>query len=862
MYSNDLESLIDIENTMPQNQKPNKKSFIKSSSSLSSSKKSQTTDIPNLQYRRSRNDGGSSSGGDFSDENSDGSSIVSRSSANPKKQFKKAEEFDRVEYAKLLAELFPSKYSTTKAQTMQNMKTNTKYKQVVVSEEEETEESESGEEAENRVLRRSARLQKREQKQKEQEEVKPSKCASKAVKDAKQTKEELFYQSKKQKISHHEDDGCGGGHAQEKKKTASSTASTGVDKNGNYNIVINLQEPLDYLSDQYDDGESEMNDSVFDDESISSDQEGHSLSDDSDDETFNDDDSEGSYDSDDSRSSFDSDHHHPDDDGDDGEDDDEQVTTRGFQKSVTASSSSNAAAGASAKENINFTVNGKSIFDTENDKVKLKNKKHDKKGHEDEDEEFGSEDEATIQTIKAQMEALLEKDKNNKIARKTLDQMIEREERIKSLRKKKSVKQMRSNTRKFGRLLQKKNSANDLKYFKKYLTHEQQSEVLKELGELNKIMLVDKPYRLTLLESKIPQHYKAVALKRIQNLRYMDSCSGEYFKVKNWVDTFMTIPFGFYKTLPITMDVGVEQCHEFMETAKDILDSAVYGLNDAKMQIMQMVGQWISNPSALGSAIAIKGPPGTGKTTLVKEGISKILGRDFAFIALGGATDSSFLEGHSYTYEGSTWGKIVEILIRCKSMNPVIFFDELDKLSDTPKGEEIAGILTHLTDTSQNSQFHDKYFSEIAFDLSKCLFIFSYNDESKVNPILLDRMYRIHTNGYTKKDKTHIAQKYLIPKIQSEVAFKPEQIIIADETIEYIVEHYTNKEDGVRNLKRCLEIIFTKLNLYRLMKPGSKLFDKDSSSIEVTFPFTVTNSVVDKMVKKAETNSPPMFMYT
>jgi ATP-dependent Lon protease len=238
------------------------------------------------------------------------------------------------------------------------------------------------------------------------------------------------------------------------------------------------------------------------------------------------------------------------------------------------------------------------------------------------------------------------------------------------------------------------------------------------------------------------------------------------------------------------------------------------------------------------------------------------LGRDFAFIALGGATDSSFMEGHSYTYEGSTWGKIVDILIRCKSMNPVIFFDELDKLSNTPKGEEITGILTHLTDTSQNSQFHDKYFSEIPFDLSKCLFIFSYNDESKVNPILLDRMYRIHTNGYAKKDKTHIAQKYLIPKIQSEVAFKPDQIIIPDETIEYMVEHHTDKEDGVRNLKRCLEIIFTKLNLYRLMKPGSKLFDKDSSSIDVTFPFTVTSSVVDIMIKKAETNSPPMFMYT
>lgn len=819
--------------------------------SSSSSSKNALNEKLNLQYSRSRNDDGNDDGGSGSDV---GDNHV--------------EEFDKVEYAKLLAELFPSKYSVNKAKTMQNEK-NRKNRQVVNSkeeEEQEEEEREQEEEQSNRMPRRSARLQKQQQQQQQDHDHVP-KSVSKKLKEPK--KEEVFYQSKKQKISHHDD------HGETEKKKMGSSAIGAADKNGNYNIVINLQEPFEYLSDQYDDDDSEMNDSVFNDASISSDQEESSDDDDtySDGDSDDHDDSEESYDTDRSGSSFD--------------DDDEQITTRGFRKDVHVVPSSHSSSpssipvessAAASDNNINFMVNGKSIFDKEkekeNGKTKIKNKgKHDKKvdvsgraiedhDHEDEDEEFGSEDEATIQTIKSQMELILATDKNNKIARKTLDQMIEREEKIKMLRKKKSVKQMRSNTRKFGRLLKKKNSANDLKYFKKYLTHEQQADVLKELSNLNKIMLVDKPYRLTLLESKIPQQYKAIALKRIQNLRYMDSCSGEYFKVKNWVDTFMTIPFGVHRTLPITMDVGVEECHTFMENAKDILDSAVYGLNDAKMQIMQMVGQWISNPLALGSAIAIKGPPGTGKTTLVKEGISKILGRDFAFIALGGATDSSFMEGHSYTYEGSTWGKIVDILIRCKSMNPVIFFDELDKLSETPRGEEIAGILTHLTDTSQNSQFHDKYFSEIAFDLSKCLFIFSYNDESKVNPILLDRMYRIHTNGYGKKDKTHIAQKYLIPKIQSEVAFKPEQIIIPDETIEYIVEHHTNKEDGVRNLKRCLEIIFTKLNLYRLMKPGSKLFDKDSTSIEVTFPFTVTNSVVDKMVKKAETNSPPMFMYT
>jgi hypothetical protein len=241
----------------------------------------------------------------------------------------------------------------------------------------------------------------------------------------------------------------------------------------------------------------------------------------------------------------------------------------------------------------------------------------------------------------------------------------------------------------------------------------------------------------------------------------------------------------------------------------------------------------------------------THNTSLVKEGISKILNREFAFIPLGGATDSSYLEGHSYTYEGSTWGKIVDILIRSKSMNPVIYFDELDKISETPKGEEIIGILTHLTDTSQNSQFHDKYFAEIDFDLSKCLFIFSYNDPLKVNPILMDRMYKIKTSSYLVKEKIVIANQYLIPKIRYEVNFKEGDIIIPDSTLNYIIENYTDKESGVRNLKRCIEIIYKKLNLYRLVKPGTTLFEKENTLV-VEFPFHVTNEIVNNLIKKDE----------
>ena len=404
-----------------------------------------------------------------------------------------------------------------------------------------------------------------------------------------------------------------------------------------------------------------------------------------------------------------------------------------------------------------------------------------------------------------------------------------------------------------------KKKTNEIDYFKKKLSNKQQLQVMRDLKEINKHTNITKPYRLRLLDSTMPAKFKALAMQKLNMLKNMDPGDNEYFKIKNWVDTFMKIPFGVHRSLDVNINQGVDVCHDFMQNSYDTLNKCVYGLNDAKMQIMQMAGQWISNPSAMGTAIAIKGPMGTGKTTLVKEGISKILGREFTFIALGGTGDSSFLEGHSYTYEGSSWGKIVQILIDSKCMNPVIYFDELDKVSDTPKGEEIIGILTHLTDTSQNSEFHDKYFSDVNFDLSKCLFIFSYNDESKVNPILRDRMYCIQTKGYEAKEKITIARDYLLPSIRSQINFGEQDITIPDDTLSYIISNaeLTKEESGVRNLKRCLEIIHTKLNLFRLMKPGVKLFDEELE-LDVTFPFTVTTKDVDILIKHKEHHNQSM----
>ena len=542
--------------------------------------------------------------------------------------------------------------------------------------------------------------------------------------------------------------------------------------------------------------------------------------------------------------------------------------------------------GGNQKFNIVFTI-GEPLEEYDDDD----SEDYEDEDYEDEDDSDEEEDEIVLQALKKKSNDSNKGDKNNETVKKNSsltkeDELViqqilkltngkecgegflgelhtlidEKKGDAKKQEEKLKKKQRSKNLNRFKSLLREKNVTNDFAFFAK-LDLEKQNQIITEVESINKLIRVEKPYRLQLLESDIPTNFKACAIKKVSALRYMDPGAGEYYKVKNWVDTFMNIPFGKYTSLPISIEDGIEKTGAFMANAKKTLDDAVYGLDDAKLQIMQLVGQWITNPDAVGTAIAIKGPPGTGKTTLIKEGISKILNRNFEFIALGGATDSSFLEGHSYTYEGSQWGKIVDILIKSRCMNPVIYFDELDKISETPKGEEIAGILTHLTDTSQNTQFHDKYFSEVDFDLSKCLFIFSYNDESRINPILKDRMYRIHTDGYDSKQKIVIANNYLLPTIRKQVKFNIDDIVISDDVLSHIITSFTDGEKGVRNLKRCLEIIHTKLNLYRLMTPETNLFEKEQT-LTVSFPYEVTREVVDKLIKKGQENPVLSTLYT
>jgi ATP-dependent Lon protease len=258
------------------------------------------------------------------------------------------------------------------------------------------------------------------------------------------------------------------------------------------------------------------------------------------------------------------------------------------------------------------------------------------------------------------------------------------------------------------------------------------------------------------------------------------------------------------------------QITQYMTQVKLILDKAVHGHEKAKKQVERIIGQWI-NGEQDGYCFGFEGPPGVGKTSLAKRGLSNCLkddngnSRPFSMIQMGGDSNGSTLHGHNYTYVGSTWGSIVQILIDKKCMNPIIFIDEVDKISRTEHGKEIVGILTHLLDPTQNDCFQDKYFNGIDVDLSKALFILSYNDVEAIDKILLDRVHRIKFNSLTIEDKLIISKTHILPEVYKKMGLE-DIIIFSDEVLKFIIEEYT-LEAGVRKLKEILFEIVGEINL-------------------------------------------------
>jgi ATP-dependent Lon protease len=416
----------------------------------------------------------------------------------------------------------------------------------------------------------------------------------------------------------------------------------------------------------------------------------------------------------------------------------------------------------------------------------------------------------------------------------------------------------------YAKLIEKKNddSDNDFEYFIKQDINSKK-KIIEDINNINKINDLDIPLKFKILQSKMDINTKSTAINQINKIENMDVSSGEYSKMDQWISGLIKIPFSKYIKLPIDDNSDINDKKKFLKDTYNTLNKAIYGHEDAKSHILQVLGKWIKNPNSTGNILALQGPMGNGKTTLVKEGIAKAINRPFAFIALGGASDSSYFNGHNYTYEGSHWGRIIDILIKSKCMNPIIYFDELDKVSDTYKGQEIIHLLTHLTDHSQNDKYQDNYFSGIDIDLSKVLFIFSFNDENLIDPILKDRMYVIKTKGFDIEDKIQISNKYLLPQLLDIFKFN-DKINFTENIIKYIIDNHTNNEKGVRNLKRCFETIISKVNMYEI------LYNNEKNDTDIKLPYVLKNFSIPYNIKeddlkllltKDEIYKPPEHMY-
>ncbi|MBR6995920.1 MAG: endopeptidase La [Ruminococcus sp.] len=292
-----------------------------------------------------------------------------------------------------------------------------------------------------------------------------------------------------------------------------------------------------------------------------------------------------------------------------------------------------------------------------------------------------------------------------------------------------------------------------------------------------------------IMELKLDEKSKEKLLKEADKLTKLPPSSQEAFVIKNYLDTVLDLPWGKYTKAKLSM-----------EKAEAVLEKDHYGLKKVKERILEFLAVHMLNPEIKGQIICLAGPPGIGKTSIAKS-IAKAMGRKYARVSLGGVRDEADIRGHRKTYVGAMPGRIITAISQAGSANPLILFDEIDKLCSDIKGDPSSAMLEVL-DAEQNNAFRD-HFIEVPFDLSKAVFITTANNVGAIPAPLLDRMEVIELPSYTAEEKFHIAKEHLIPKQLKEHGLKASQLKISDDAIDELIQYYT-KEAGVRSLERSI----------------------------------------------------------
>ena len=342
----------------------------------------------------------------------------------------------------------------------------------------------------------------------------------------------------------------------------------------------------------------------------------------------------------------------------------------------------------------------------------------------------------------------------------------------------------------------------------------------------------------------MPYYVKKASLEKIEEMK---ASNNEYYKQMLYVKTLLNYPWPSDNDDTFFRDIGKnnDKNKEFLDNLIKSLDEKVYGHKNTKLLIKELMGKWTTNPSAFGSSIGLVGPPGVGKT-LIAKAIGEALNIPFVQITLGGQNDGEILHGHGYTYSGAQPGMVVKKMVEASSARCIMYFDELDKATSKHETNEIYNILIHMTDPKTNGEFQDRFYQEINFPLNKVIFIFSYNDSSLIDNILIDRIEEVVAKPYSIKDKINIAKGFAIKEMNEMVNFPENAVLFGDDNLRFIIEQYTN-EAGVREFKRKLEKIFLKLNIDRIYGTGPF---ENNNKLSSHKPISIDNDTIKKYLDK------------